>query len=112
MPTEDSGFFGAENNIVKAHKNHKHGRKTEKPVGYPDETIVETKNNKKNDIDYSALEEQQADICRLLEEKAMLADEIAAVLEKDISEVFAELTELELNGYVASLPGKMYGLIR
>lgn len=112
MPTEDSGFFGAENNIVKAHKDHKQSRKAEKPAGYPDETISETKNNKKNDIDYSALEEQQADICRLLEEKAMLADEIAAVLEKDISEVFAELTELELNGYVASLPGKMYGLIR
>ena len=40
----------------------------------------------------------------------MLVDEIAAKLGMDISEVLAQLTELELYGTVKSYPGKMFGL--
>ena len=43
---------------------------------------------------------------------AMHADELAARLEIDSSELMTELTELEIFGIVRSLPGKMYELIR
>ena len=41
----------------------------------------------------------------------MLADELAVKSGLDITEVFGLLTELELEGYVKSYAGKMYGLV-
>ncbi|WP_124101204.1 DNA-processing protein DprA [Ruminococcus sp. Marseille-P6503] len=60
--------------------------------------------------DYSALTSFQADICRTIESGPMLADNVAERLGADISEVLSELTVLELDGYVSSLPGKMFGI--
>lgn len=64
----------------------------------------------KTAADYSALSDVQADICRLLEKKPMLADSIAAALQRDIGEILTELTTLELDGIIRSLPGKMFGM--
>ena len=61
--------------------------------------------------DYSALGSVQADICRILEEKPKLADNIAEELGIEIGAVLSELTVLELEGYVQSLPGKMFGIV-
>ena len=58
------------------------------------------------------LTEQQRRISEELLSGAMHADELAARLEIDSSELMTELTELEIFGIVRSLPGKMYELIR
>ena len=61
--------------------------------------------------DYSTLTGIKADICRIIQSKPMLADGIAELLGEDISKVLSELTVLELEGYVKSLPGKMFGVV-
>ena len=60
--------------------------------------------------DLSGLDDTQKSICKLLKSGNMLVDDIAAKLGMDISDVLAQLTELELYGTVKSYPGKMFGL--
>ena len=105
LPTDDSVFFNHEheNKKSKKHKELKHKKSDNKPL--PDE-----EKNSAVKIDYSSLDDVQGKICRLLENENLIADDIAAKLELDISQVLSELTELELFGYVKSLPGKMFGL--
>ena len=55
---------------------------------------------------------QQKCIAEALENGALHADELAAMLEIDTGELMTELTELEIFGVIRSLPGKMYELIR
>ncbi len=102
LPAEDSGFFADEKNRTKDKpvKKRVNESKTEKSADA----------KKKTQIDYSSLDDIQSKICRSLENRNMLADEISAEVQLDISEVFAVLTELELEGIVKSLPGKMFGL--
>lgn len=102
LPAEDSGFFADEENRVKTKIRKKKS----------DESKTEKSANTENkvQIDYSSLDGIQTKICKLLESRNMLADEISAEAQLDISEVFAALTELELEGVVKSLPGKMFGL--
>ncbi len=57
------------------------------------------------------LEPQSAKLCELMMCGPMLADELAVKSGLDITEVFGLLTELELEGYVKSYAGKMYGLV-
>lgn len=102
LPAEDSGFFADEENRVKTKIRKKKS----------DESKTEKSANTENkvQIDYSSLDGIHTKICKLLESRNMLADEISAEAQLDISEVFAALTELELEGVVKSLPGKMFGL--
>lgn len=60
--------------------------------------------------DYSALSKLQQDICRLLEKEPMLADRLAVLLDTNITDILTELTMLEMDGFIKSLPGKMFGI--
>ena len=97
LPAEDSGFFYEEDKN-KVHRKLKSRKSAE-------QADIGTKS-----VDYSSLNDEQAEICRLLEKKNMLADEISAVTGKNISEPLSALTELEINGVVKSFPGKMFGI--
>lgn len=100
LPAEDSVFF-KENWDKKPAKRRKSKTQT---VKADEETVSAVK------IEYDSLDEVKARICRLLENKNMLADDIASEIGMEISDVLAELTELEMFGYIKSLPGKMFGL--
>ncbi|MBR6102846.1 MAG: DNA-processing protein DprA [Ruminococcus sp.] len=63
------------------------------------------------ELDYSSLDEKGVRICELLKEGTQLADMIAAKLDMNITDVLTELTRLEVEGFVRSLPGKQYSLI-
>ncbi|MBR4622232.1 MAG: DNA-processing protein DprA [Ruminococcus sp.] len=67
--------------------------------------------NKSKTKDHSMLEGIRREICDALENGPLLADAIAAGIEADVSDVLTQLTMLELDGFVESLPGKQYGLI-
>lgn len=95
IPAENLALFG-ENDDKKARKI-KSDRK--KPKGKP-----------KKAADYSGFSPVKQKICRALEIKNMLADELAAETGEDISEVLSALIELELEGVVTALAGKMYSL--
>lgn len=60
--------------------------------------------------DLSGLSPQQVKIIHSLEKGGLLADEISRETGIDIMELFSELTELEILGYVRSLPGNRYSL--
>lgn len=71
--------------------------------------IIEEKDTAKYDT--SELDEQQAEIVKLLEKNgSLLADELSAMLEADVSEILSQLTELELLGIVNAQAGKRYSL--
>lgn len=103
--TEDSAVFknsGVSERKAKAVKKRSAGGQ---------ETDACNKAVRKEHRDYSDLTLLQADICRMIESNPMLADNIAEKLGIDISEVLSELTVLELDGYVRSLPGKLFGTV-
>lgn len=105
LPADDSVFYN--------HKNDKEENKKKKVIKKNKVKITEPQLEESKpavEIDYSSLDEIQTKICRVLENNNLIADDIAARLGLDISQVLAELTELELFGYVRSLPGKMFGL--
>ncbi len=56
------------------------------------------------------LEGVKADIAKLLSAGSMHIDELSEVLELPTDDIMFELTELEMDGLVVSLPGKMYKL--
>lgn len=62
--------------------------------------------------DTSKLTELQKNIVKAIFEGTQQADELSAKLEVDISELFAELTELEMLGVVRSAAGNSYKLNR
>ena len=64
---------------------------------------------KKNN-DYTQLDEVSQKILKALEDSDMLADELSAMLDIEISSLLIILTDLELDGYVISLAGKRYAL--
>lgn len=66
---------------------------------------------KKADVDYSDMSEIKQKICRALEQEELHADEIAEKTGEDIADVLSELIELELDGIVTALAGKMYGIV-
>ncbi len=104
LPAEDSAILN--NGEPKPVKHRKSKRKT------PDNRVVSEAEAVKTtpEPDLSGLDDTQRSICELLKGGNMLADEIAAKLGMDISDVLAQLTELELFGTVKSYPGKMFGL--
>ena len=104
LPAEDSAILN--NGEPKTVKHRKSKRKV------PDsKTVSETEVVKPTpEPDLSGLDDTQKSICKLLKSGNMLVDEIAAKLGMDISDVLAQLTELELYGTVKSYPGKMFGL--
>lgn len=61
-------------------------------------------------INLSLLSDNQASIIRLLSNGICLADDISVQLNLGISEVFSELTELEMLGLINALAGKRYSL--
>ncbi len=84
------------------------GRKTTVPVA---QQPMETKVPKK-EIDYAALSELQKRLVTEIENGTQLADELSAKLEMDISELFSELTELEMMGYVTGIAGNKFVINR
>lgn len=104
LPAEDSAILN--NGEPKTVKHRKSKRKV------PDsKTVSETEVVKPTpEPDLSGLDDTQKSICKLLKSGNMLVDEISAKLDMDISDVLAQLTELELYGTVKSYPGKMFGL--
>ncbi|MBO5448890.1 MAG: DNA-processing protein DprA [Ruminococcus sp.] len=102
LPSEDSGFYSEQE------KREATGRSSGKKHGKtePEQTTVE----KRSEYDFSGLDDTQSKICMLLKDKNMLVDEISAAAGLDISDTLALLTELEMEGAVRSLPGKMFGL--
>lgn len=104
LPAEDSAILN--NGEPKTVKHRKSKRKV------PDsKTVSETEEVKPTpEPDLSGLDDTQKSICKLLKSGNMLVDDIAAKLGMDISDVLAQLTELELYGTVKSYPGKMFGL--
>lgn len=97
LPAQDSDILRREDEKTKRKKKAKSG-KAETPTREPVE------------IDMTALSETQAKICTLLREGEMLADEVAFKAEMDISEVFKELTMLELDDVVERMAGQRFRL--
>lgn len=62
--------------------------------------------------DYGELTELQKNIAELLHGEALHADVISQRLSVSPSELMTELTELEIEGIIRSLPGKMYEIIK
>lgn len=62
------------------------------------------------DFDVSVLNEDEARVCNILKKagKPLLADELAAECEMDISDMLMLLTDLEIEGVVRSAPGQRY----
>lgn len=109
IPSEDSTFFKEEDSTKKRRKRVK--KKDEKREDISAEEVEDAKQEVKSRlVDYSQLTEVQQKICRLLEQGDILADEISIKLEMDASDVINELTELEMDGIVKSLPGKKFGI--
>lgn len=65
---------------------------------------------KELNISYENLNPLQIKICKVLESKNLMADEIALLTGEDITDILSELIDLEIEGVVKSLAGKMYGL--
>lgn len=61
--------------------------------------------------DHSGLEGLQRLICDALADKPLLADAIADAVGADVTDVLTQLTMLELEGYVESLPGNRFGAL-
>lgn len=78
--------------------------------GAKKDTVAENKAEKAKQIDMSALNEIQKKIIGELEKAPTAADELADKLDIDVSELFTELTALEIEGHVNSLAGSRYEL--
>ena len=100
MPTEDSVLF----NLLDTENNRKAKPKSKRKPKEKSEV------KSRVEIDYSALSPLKQKICSLLENENLLADEIAAKTDEDISMVLSALIEMEIEGIVTALAGKMYGL--
>lgn len=96
IPSEDSFWFN--------HGGEKKKRKR-KVKQTDDENIKPVKK-----AELSALSDEQQLVVKLLEKKDMLIDELAVETGLEVCDILVTLTELELNGIVRSLPGKMYGI--
>ncbi|MBE6837471.1 MAG: DNA-protecting protein DprA [Ruminococcus sp.] len=99
VKSEDSAIF-SEKTITEKPKKPKTVKPLEKPV------IKEIKAQ----IDTDNLSEKAKIIVEVLKNKEMLADDIARETGIGIMELFGELTELEIEGIVKSLPGNRYSL--
>lgn len=82
-----------------------------------DTKLIAQKNNTDNEmqfvipkIDYSELDNIQSRIVCLLKDGVLLADELSVKLQLNISDILVALTELEVLGYIKSLPGNRYSL--
>ena len=104
LPAEDSAILN--NGEPKTVKHRKSKRKVPDSKTVSETDVVKTI----PEPDLSGLDDTQKSICKLLKSGNMLVDEIAAKLGMDISDVLAQLTELELYGTVKSYPGKIFGL--
>ncbi len=103
---DDSNLFTHEELVNKPRRKIRKNKKT-----FENNTSEDISNNVKNNtIDYESLSETQAKICRLIEKNPTHADKIAVELEIDICDVLTELTILEIDGKIKSLPGKMFGV--
>ena len=100
MPVEDSVLFSSEKVENNRKVKSKAGRKNKSEI----------KEHKKVEVDYSSLSPLKQKICKVLESENLLADEIAVKTDEDISEVLSALIEMEIEGVVIALAGKMYGL--
>ena len=85
-----------------------------KGITETDKAVEEQKpvQEKQNAPDLSELDEQQRMIAEMLSDGALHADIIAQRSGLDAASLMAELTELEISGYIRSLPGKMFELIQ
>lgn len=98
LPADDSDLYSREDKEVKQAKTEiKPDTKNEAPENKPE-------------IDYSELDENEASICKVLEQGRTLADGISLKTGLDISTVLSTLTMLELDGVVRSLPGNQFEL--
>lgn len=104
LPAEDSAIFN--DGESKPIKRRKTKRKADSSAEMPVKEVVKPM----PELDLSELDDTQKSICELLKGGNMIADEIASRLNMDISDVLAQLTELELFGTIKSYPGKMFGL--
>ena len=102
LPSKDSIMFRSDEKAAKS----KSKKRRKKAVPDNDERVTETRVT----VDRSGLSEIQQRICNALDERNMLADEIAEHLGVDITTVLSELIELEIDGMVTALPGKMYSI--
>ena len=100
VPVEDSVLFSSEKVENNRKVKSKAGRKNKSEI----------KEHKKVEVDYSSLSPLKQKICKVLESENLLADEIAVKTDEDISEVLSALIEMEIEGVVIALAGKMYGL--
>ena len=74
-------------------------------------TELNTKKPEKNITSQSFnLEGIKAEIAKLLSKGTMHIDELSEAMEMSTDDIMFELTELEMDGVVVSLPGKMYKL--
>ena len=101
VKTEDTALFADKT----SKKTPKH-KTSKKPVKMPKTQPQETK----PDIDREKLSDAAKVIVKTLEGKTMLADDIARETGIGIMELFGELTMLEMDGIVKSLPGNRYSL--
>lgn len=101
-PASSSSVFSSEK-----HDRIVSRKKTLKSSDEPDKK--DTAEN--NQPDYSCLDENQAEIVRILNDGVKYIDEISVMTGKDISELYIMLTDMEINGVIECLPGKAYKLI-
>ena len=102
MPADDSILLNSQSETN--NKKAKNKRKERKGAEHKKES------KQKVSIDYSGMSPVKQKICKALENENLLADEIAVRTDEDISDVLSALIELEIEGVVSALAGKMYGL--
>lgn len=95
---EDSAMF-------ERTEKHRRKRKTVKP-----EIAEKPASEPKKNTDLTGLSGAELEICKLIQNEPMLADNIAAELNMEITDVLSALTLLELDGKVESLAGNRFAL--
>lgn len=89
----------------------KTSRRKASRAGKPEE-LLESENFSEGVIDENLPELQKNILGILKEENNMLADEISEKSGIEISDLLAELTEMEIMGLIRALPGNRYTLIK
>jgi DNA processing protein len=108
--------FGKQDILYEYYENYSHKlsgiRASQGKIADNGSIDVSAEKNSSKAFDITELSEEQAAVAKILEgsDAPMLADEVAAAAEMEISDVLMILTDLELEGIVISCAGQTYKL--
>ena len=105
--SEKKEAFKAEEKVKTKKNKTSSDTKIENKLNVVSENNIQSKHC---EIDYSELDDLEIRILDLLKGGVLLPDEISVRLQVNISDILIALTELEVLGYIKSLPGNRYSL--